>query len=351
MNPPVSNLQIRALQLQEVEELQRNPALLQDFPSQSGWLQLAQDMYGFPSYCLIASSGSEVCGGLFLAHVRHPLFGRYLVTAPFASYGGFFYASAEARDALLEHARQLGDKLGVDYVNIRFLSEEEMPPAGWRQHPIYATYLLSLAPDEDVLLKSYSPNHRNHIRKSLKKGYEAKFGGIEIIDDLYEGLARSMHELGSPYHSKEYLRRMFTLLANEIEGCVLYNPAGRIAGAGVFIMNGRRVVNLHANILRMERPDYAGEFLYWSAITRYAQKGFSMFDLGRSLIGSGNEVFKMKWSPERKRLNYWYYLRTTSEFPGLNQKNPKFRFAIWLWQRLPGFLTRLMGPFLIRGLA
>jgi hypothetical protein len=73
--------------------------------------------------------------------------------------------------------------------------------------------------------------------------------------------------------------------------------------------------------------------------------------MGRSLIGSGNEVFKMKWNPQKQVLAYWYYLRKIHGVPGLNQKNPKFRLAIWMWQRMPAFIVRLIGPALIRGLA
>jgi hypothetical protein len=99
------------------------------------------------------------------------------------------------------------------------------------------------------------------------------------------------------------------------------------------------------------RSDYAGEFLYWSVIERYCQKGFKVFDMGRSLIGSGNEVFKMKWKPRRQLLAYWYALMPGHRLPELNQKNPRFQAAIWLWKRLPAFIVRPLGPSLIKGLA
>jgi hypothetical protein len=127
--------------------------------------------------------------------------------------------------------------------------------------------------------------------------------------------------------------------------------AEKLAGAGVFILEGDVATNLHANILRRFRSDYAGEFLYWSLIERYCQKGFKVFDLGRSLIGSGNESFKMKWKPHRQLLAYWYALMPGHALPDLNQKSPKFQLAIWMWKRLPSFAVRLLGPFLIKGLA
>ena len=50
-------------------------------------------------------------------------------------------------------------------------------------------------------------------------------------------------------------------------------------------------------------------------------------------------------------LAYWYALMPGHNLPALNQKNPKFQFAISVWKRLPSFIVRPLGPFLIKGLA
>jgi hypothetical protein len=86
-------------------------------------------------------------------------------------------------------------------------------------------------------------------------------------------------------------------------------------------------------------------------IERYIQKSYQTFDIGRSLIDSGNETFKMKWKPRQQLLAYWFALKPRAELPSLNLKNPKFAFAIATWKRLPVFIVRPLGPFLIRGLA
>ena len=79
--------------------------------------------------------------------MRHIIFGDYLTTSPFGSYGGFAYSSIAARDALLEKARALANDFGVDHVNVRFEAGEQIPPAGWIQHPLYATYRAELLVD------------------------------------------------------------------------------------------------------------------------------------------------------------------------------------------------------------
>ncbi len=346
-----STLSVRLLDKSESVDLPEVLACSTGFVGLNPWTSFVQSVYDFPVYRVVSETDGKVDGWLALVCVNHPVFGDYLATSPFGSYGGFAYSSSAARDALLEKARTLGNDLGVEYINVRFEAGEETPPAGWVQHPAYCTYLIDLASDPSQLISLYSSDHRNHIRKSLKKGFSVKFGHLDLLDDAYEALARSMHELGSPYHTKDYLRAMAQALGEDLEFVLVYGAGGELAGAGVFISQGERVTNLHANILRRFRADYAGEFLYWSVIERYCRKGFKMLDLGRSLIGSGNEVFKTKWRPRKQLLAYWYALLKVQELPDLNQKNPKFQIAIWLWKRLPAFVVRPLGPFLIKGVA
>ena len=320
------------------------------FTASDAWSNLVRRIYRYDVYRFEVASGDEVAGILALTHVRHPFFGNYLATAPFGSYGGFAFYSAGARDALLTQAQSLANDLGVEYAVVRFLEDGNQAPAPWLQNPIYSTYLLDLTLPPDAMLQGFGSDHRNHVRKSLKKGFTIKFGHLDLLDDLYAALSESMHELGSPYHHKNYLCQMAESLGDAVEFVVAYSPQNELAGAGVFIAQDGIVTNLHANILRRFRSDYAGEFLYWSVICHYAENGFQVLDLGRSLNGSGNETFKVKWRPRRVPLAYWYYLPKGGAIPELNQKSPKFRFAIWLWKRLPAFMVRAMGPSLIRGI-
>jgi len=321
------------------------------FTALDSWSNFVGSIYKFPVYRFETEVEGQVTGLLALTHVQHPIFGHYLTTSPFGSYGGFAFADETSRNLLLDAARALAAELKVEYTNLRFDAGNQPPPPGWVQHPAYCTYLMDLSPNIESLLSNFSSDHRNHIRKSLKKGFIVKFGGIDLLDDAYEALARSMHELGSPYHAKSYLKAMADSLGETLEFAVLYAPNGKLAGAGVFIQHSKVVTNLHANILRASRSDYAGECLYWKVIERYAQRGFKTYDIGRSLVGSGNETFKMKWKPRQQPLAYWYALQPGAELPALNQKNPKFAAAIALWKRLPAFLIRPLGPLLIRGLA
>ncbi len=321
------------------------------FSGLDSWSDFAHEVYNYKVHRFVVVEDTKTMAALALLEVNHPVFGHYLLTAPFGSYGGFAFETPAARDLLLDEARRLAEETKVEYAAIRFDEGESTPPENWVQHPAYYTYLLDLPATPEEMIKTFSSDHRNHVRKSLKKGFSVRFGHLDLLDDIYEALARSMHELGSPYHTKDYLRSMAQHLSDTLEFAVLYDPQGKIAGGGVFIYQGDTIFNLHANILRYVRSNYAGEFLYWSMIERGIQKGLKTFDLGRSLMGSGNEVFKMKWAPRKKLLAYWHWLAPGQPLPVLSQKNPKFKVAIAVWKRLPAFVVRMVGPHLVRGLA
>jgi len=347
----MTELTVRHLGADEAVDLPEKYKVKAGFAGLDAWPGFVQRYYGYPSFRLAACQGDAFVGLLALTLVRHPVFGTFLTTAPYASYGGFAYASQDAREALLAEAASLRQEVDAEYVVLRFEAGEESTPQGWQQHPVYATYLVDLAPDPETLMTSFSSNHRNHVRKSQKRGFSIRFGHLDLLDDAYEVIARSMHELGSPYHHKNYLRVMAEALGEKLEFAVVYDSSGEMAGGGVFILHGNTASNLHANVLQRYRSNYPGEFLYWSAIQRYCKTGLLTFDLGRSLIGSGNEAFKIKWNPRKQLLAYWYALPPGKPLPAINQKNPKFQLAIAIWKKLPRPIVRLLGPSLIRGLA
>lgn len=314
------------------------------------WMDFVHDVYGHAIHRFAVLDGERALGALALAEIKHPVFGHYLATAPFGSYGGFAYENTAARDLLLGEARRLAQQVHADYVCLRF-DDAGLPPAeGFVDDPAYFTYRIDLPARSEELLKRFSSSDRNKIRRSLKQGHSIRFGHLELLDDAYEAIARSMHELGSPYHSRTYLRKMAEHLGQNLEFAVTYDSEGQLAGAAVLIYQDAVVFNLHGNILRRARASRAGEFLYWSAFERAIQKGCTSFDLGRSLIGSGNDEFKSKWSPQKRPLAYWYWLAPGQGMPALNQANPRLKFAIATWRQLPGFVVRPLGPHIIRGL-
>ena len=81
------------------------------------------------------------------------------------------------------------------------------------------------------------------------------------------------------------------------------------------------------------------------------ERGLRLFDYGRSKQGTGSYSFKKNWGFEPEPLFYEYHLVRDSQMPEVNPANPKYRLFINAWKRLPVGVSRMLGPWLARGLA
>ena len=63
-----------------------------------------------------------------------------------------------------------------------------------------------------------------------KEAPQSEFGHLDLLDDAYDVLVRCMHELGSPYHAKIYLKTMAELFGDALEFAVLYATMERPSG-------------------------------------------------------------------------------------------------------------------------
>src|SRR5260370_29256179 len=80
-----------------------------------GWRVAIESTFRHRSYYLAATGNGEVKGVLPLVHMKSHLFGHFLVSMPFFSYGGVFSSMSEAREALLAEAADLAHQLEVSH--------------------------------------------------------------------------------------------------------------------------------------------------------------------------------------------------------------------------------------------
>jgi len=315
------------------------------------WRDAIEKTYGLKHYWYLAKNNGEIQGALALTFTKHPVFGSYLTTAPFGSRGGFYAETTEAHDALISKAQDVKQELNVDYVLIRHLDMGKKPPAGWRQSPIYISTRINTKTDAcTILFDKLKSDSRNQIKKSLKKGYSYVFGSAEeLFEDAWYVLIRSMKILGSPYHSKEFLKKLCTLFGAAAKFAVVYDMNKNPLAAFLCIQHNRTLSPVHGGIIKKKEHPYAGVFLYWSTIDICCAGDKDWLDLGRSLINSPQEHFKNKFSPINETMGYWYYLPESRPVPNINQSNPNYDIPRKLWSRMPLRLQTYLGPWFIKG--
>ena len=311
----------------------------------SGWLQVVESVWQHPQQSLFAERAGKIVGVLPLFEVNS-WFGSMLVSTPNAVYGGIIADDVAAQQALMATAQTLAHHQQVDYLELRN-SQAAPPQQGFLQQRLYVSFERPIPDNETELLRSLPRDVRRMIRLGEQFGFASSLGGAELLDEFYDLYAASVRRLGTPVFPK----RMFATFLREFPNAsdILMLGDGQRAVAAVLSFYFRDTVS----------PYYAGanpayhrfginNFLYWELMRRAAARGFTRFDFGRSKRGTGAYEFKRGWRMAERELPYQVFLVRAAKPPNLNPMNPKFNLMIETWKRMPLWLTKWIGPKIVR---
>ena len=114
--------------------------------------------------------------------------------------------------------------------------------------------------------------------------------------------------------------------------------------------HGDEVLPYYGGGSSLTRGCAGNDFMYWDVMRRAAARGCRLFDFGRSKLGTGSYAFKRNWGFEPEPLHYRYHLQPGCGMPDNNPLNPKYRFFVAAWKRLPLPVANRLGPPIVRGL-
>ncbi len=313
----------------------------------SGWLEVVEKTFGHRIIPIwVRNPSGDVLGLLPLVFMQSRLFGRNLVSVPFFNYGGVLSEDEEVTRALLDKGEEILSECGADSLELRNIGEsiDGLPT---RTHKV--TMQLPLPETADLLWKSFKPKVRNQVRKAEKSDLQVRIGGIELLNDFYDVFSENMRDLGTPVYS----RKLFANVLNRFDGesalFTVYKDNRCVAGGlGIWY---RGVFEIPwASSLRYFNRMCPNNLLYWQMLSHACKIGCSVFDFGRSTPDGGTYKFKKQWGAEPVQLFWQYILPDGNQMPEINPDNPKYRMVIKLWQKMPVFLTRLVGPHIVRSI-
>jgi serine/alanine adding enzyme len=309
-----------------------------------GWKQVIENAFRWPTYYLMASRKGRLTGILPLVWQKSWMFGSFLTSLPFFNYGGVLAEGEEAERALVEAAIDLARRLGVAYLELRQRGPRTL---GLPEKTNKVAVELAVEPDEDRMLRSLRKETRNLIRKAQNHGLTAEIRGEDGLDDFYDVFAQNMRDLGTPVYSKAFFREIWRVFPKDTYLCVVRHQS-RIIAASFMSGYHERLEVIWSSSRREFLPLAPNMLLYWAMLRFAGQKGYRVFDFGRSTAGSGPHRFKLQWSSREAPLHWYYWVAGGNRLLELNPQNPKFRLAIWTWQRLPVAITKLIGPRIVR---
>ena len=169
------------------------------------------------------------------------------------------------------------------------------------------------------------------------------------VNTLYRCYSESVRNLGTPVFAKRYLEILAQVFGSDCEVTVIRNGATPVAAVMSFFFRNE-VLPYYGGGTLEARAVKGNDFMYWSVMESAREKGLTMFDYGRSKVGTGAYRFKKHWGFEPQPLSYEYFLSAIDQMPDLSPNNPKYKMFIGMWQRLPLALSQRVGPFLAKSL-
>lgn len=311
------------------------------------WLLALRDGLGHDPYLLEAVRGERTVGLLGLCLVRSRLFGRYLVSLPYLNSGGVRTSEPDVAARLIDQAVALAAELQVRHLELRH--ETECPHADLPYRLTTKVHLrLTLPATREALWDGFTSKLKNQLRKGEKQGFSVRWGGTDDLRDFYAVFSRNMRDLGTPVFGRRLFASIADRFADQAEYCVLTREGQPLAAA--LLLHGSRVTEVpSASSLREYNSTNANMHLYWHLLQRAIERGSEVFDFGRSSQDSGTYRFKAQWGA-RPSPAIWQYHSRTGEIGEMRPENARYRLAIRVWKRLPVWLTRLLGPPIVRGI-
>jgi FemAB-related protein (PEP-CTERM system-associated) len=353
MSPPPAasdGLQIRRLDRDDADAVARWEAFVAAAPAatffhRAGWQNILRDVFGHRCFFLYAERHGEITGLLPLAQVKSLLFGNALVALPFAVYGGVVATDAAAAGALEAEAERIAQELGAAHLEYRNIDARH---ADWPAQDLYVTFRKEILPDEEANMNAIPRKQRAMVRKGIKNGLCAEIDtGVERFFALY---ADNVHRHGTPALPRRYFEALRREFGRDCEVLTVLAPDGAPVSSVLSFYFRDEVLPYYAGDAVRARDLAANDFKYWELMRRACQRGYKVFDYGRSKVGAGSYAFKKNWGFEPRPLHYEYRLYRREGVPQNNPNNPKYKLMIAAWRRMPLALANRLGPFIVRNL-
>lgn len=324
------------------------------------WRRVLAEAFAHVPHYLVARRGERIVGVLPLAQVKTLLFGHALSSLPFCPYAGPLADDPQAAQALDQAAVALAEQLGVDHLEYRRLPGANeivhregddtaalASPRGWPTNDLYVVFRKAISPDHDANLNAIPRKQRAMVRKGIKNGLTADAGDLDTFFDLFSD---NVHRHGTPAHARRYFALLLEAFGEQADLLIVRDPQGNPLSGVLSLYYRGEALPMHAGDYASARDLAANDFKYWSLMRHAVDRGCTVFNYGRSKLGTGPYDFKKNWGFEPTPLAYEYRLVRGQGVPQNNPLNPKYRLMIETWRRMPRWFVNAVGPHLVRGL-
>lgn len=314
------------------------------FFHRAGWKTVIEKAFGHRTYFLLAESAGEILGVLPLTEIKSFLFGHSLVSNAFCVYGGIASVDDDARYALDQYAQNLARELSVGHMEYR---QFQPTHADWPGQDLYFAFRKVIDPDMEKNMQAIPQRRRTMVRKGIKNGLISELDAG--VDRFFTLFADNVKRHGTPALPKRYFALLREVFGKDCEVLTVIHEGHVVSSVLTFYFRDE-VLPYYAGDAENARHLAANDFKYWELMRRACERGYRIFDYGRSKRGTGQFDFKKNWGFEPIQLHYEYYLVNAKSIPEHNPTNPKYSLFIKMWRKLPTPVANALGPFIVKNL-
>lgn len=159
----------------------------------------------------------------------------------------------------------------------------------------WSTIVLNIIPSQEILLKSFSENHRRSIKKAINEELQIQRPfSINEMDDFAEGFCKMYNTRKIPVnleHEKNRMKRLYKLIEEDGNGFImLIKKEGRILGGIILIKENNKIFYLQG----FSDPNFkkipVNHLLFFKSFEIARSLGYTHFDFGGyGRIGTADE--------------------------------------------------------------
>jgi FemAB-related protein (PEP-CTERM system-associated) len=245
----------------------------------------------------------------------------------------------------MQAANRHAEKIGAGHVEYRDdISRDALPVRDEKVNMI-----LSLPDTHDALWHSFSSKLRSQIRRARREDTVIDIGGADCLDDFYTVFAHNMRDLGTPVYGKTFFSTILQRFSEHSRIVIVRLNNRPVAAA--FLLGHRDTLEIPwASTIKQVNHLSLNMLLYWEVLKFAIENKYRYFDFGRSSKDSGTYRFKQQWGAKPKPCFWHYWLNNNTEIPSLNPSNPKYKLLISLWKKTPVWITKYIGPGIVKNL-
>ncbi len=312
----------------------------------SQWKKLINDTFGHASVYLYATNeNNKIVGILPITHLKSKLFGSFMVSVPYFNYGGAVADHPEIEKRLLEAAAIHAKKENISNIEYR----DDILREGLPVKTEKINMILTLPSSKKQLWDSFTPKLRAQIKRPQQENTSTMIGKENCLDEFYQVFSRNMRDLGTPVYSKLFFKNILYSFPNNATIIIIRLNNKPVSAA--FLLGYKDKLEIPwASTIKETNHLSMNMLLYWEVLQFAISRKFKAFDFGRSSKDAGTYKFKKQWGAQGKNSYWHYWLNEGVEMPSLNPNNPKYKLVIAIWKKLPIFITKIIGPGIVKNL-